>query len=485
MKPKALIDIKGAHSSKIRNAQINLRYYRIIRIPLKSIISIGLLIFVIASFFNSVIAPTNGDAFAAQTNAADERKALEAQLTQLETQIDNYQGKIDQYEKQGSSLKSEINTLNAKISKINLQIKAITLTLQKVNYDLSATQTQIATTTSQIDLKRQDISQILQAIYQNDNQGFLTILLTHAQISDFFNEMNRLSSVQDELRSNVEDLMNLNNQLSDQKQSLASEKQDVMSLKTYQEAQMQAIQQTKSDKNNLLAVTKGQESKYKQILAVTQQTAAQIRSRIFQLIGGGQLSFGDAYKFAQIAESKTGVKASLILAVLDRESALGANVGKCRYDINPYYPTRASNPTTMSPTRDIPIFLQITSALGLDPKTTLVSCPIPADGAYGGAMGPAQFIPSTWDIYSDRIASLTGNNPTSPWNDEDAFMATALYLKDAGAAGGSLYAEKVAAAKYYAGARWYNYMSTYGAAVIDRAQEFDQDIATLNGQTSS
>ncbi len=482
MRPKVLIDIKkkGGSFNKL-SPQVNLNYTRLIRIPIKLFVSAFLVLFFITSFFfNLVLAPIDTGVQAANTLSSEERKSLEAQLGELEKQIGQYEVKVAEYKKQGKTLQSEINLLNNKVAKLNLQIKAINISLGKVNNDIDTTQSRIVLTGNQINDKKIIISGILRSIYENERKGTLTILLTHYKISDFFSELNNLTNIQDRLRINLEQLQDFQNQLSDQKEILASEKEDIMSLKAYQESQRTAIKKTKEEKNDLLKITKGKESEYQNVLAETKKTAAQIRSRIFELLGGGEIKFEDAYKLAQFASEKTGVNPALILAVLDRESALGKNVGRCVYNKNPYYPDTASNPTTMHPTRDIPIFLQIVQSLNMGPDSVTVSCPIPQDGAYGGGLGPAQFIPSTWVKYQERIAFLTGNNPASPWSNLDAFVATALYLKDAGATNSLGYSAKVAAAKYYAGSRWSRYLSSYGAAVIAKAQDFLDDIATLN-----
>ena len=78
-----------------------------------------------------------------------------------------------------------------------------------------------------------------------------------------------------------------------------------------------------------------------------------------------------------------------------------------------------------------------------------VSCP--QSIGYGGAMGPAQFIASTWTLLISRIKQPSAfplrrilGHPL------DAFMASAIYLSDLGADSTSYTAQKKnAACKYY------------------------------------
>jgi len=467
MKPHLIIDIHKKYSTRL-----NLNSQRVISIPVKFLLTVFFIPLIILFFvFGSVTAPTSNGVIAAQNND-EQRKALESQLAELENQISQYETTIKQYKTQGKTLQGEIKRLETQIAKLSLQIKAISLTLSKLDTEINSTQAQINRIESDINFNKKNLSQTLQTLYENDNKSLVEILFTNPKLSDFFTDLNNLLAVQDNLRLVIIKIAEAHQKLVDQKEVLALGRADAAALKAYQDSQKTSIQKTQTEKGNLLKTTKGKESEYQKLLTETKKTAAEIRKQIFKFLGGGELEFGDAYQLAKMAEKATGVRAALILAVLDRESALGKNVGQCDYK------------TAMHPTRDIPIFLEIIKELGfeknLESGIIKVSC-ANADGAYGGAMGPAQFIPSTWAVYSDKISQLTGNDPASPWNNADAFMATALYLKDAGAgAGASLANERKAAAKYYAGSRWSNYLWTYGARVIAQAQEFEEDIVILS-----
>ena len=422
----------------------------------------------------AVSAQTASAVASSTQSIAARQQALEAQLQQLEGQINQYETQITADEQKGTSLTAEINKLNAEIAKVQLQIKATNVTLQQINGQIASTESQITITAGDIANKKSAIGNLLQRLYEDDQTSALVSFVQNPRLSDLWDRLQNISLMETDLGADVTTLNSLTNQLQNQDQQLAISKTAATSAQLYEAAQAQQIAATKQQKNQILAATKGQESAYQTLVKKTQQTAAQIRNQIFQLLGGGQLTFEEAYQYAKLASQATGVDPALILAVLDRESALGQNVGQCSYK------------TAMSPS-NIPIFLQITQQLGLDPNTMMVSCPN-ADGVYGGAMGPAQFEPSTWELYASGISSITGDNPPSPWKNADAFAATALYLKDAEQGCLPLYSttlaqERCTAAKYYAGGGWRNYLWTYGEATVERAQTFTQDIATITGSS--
>ncbi|MDO8585239.1 MAG: lytic murein transglycosylase [bacterium] len=405
----------------------------------------------------------------------EQRSELEAQLTELETQIAEHQKTIASYQKQGKSLSGEISSLNAKINKLNLQIKAVNLNISQLEKDTAATQRTIVSTENRIVVHKDAISRAVRNLYESDREPLLAVLVGNARLSDFFGNIENVMLVQSSLRNSLAEITKLREQLLDQKQELALEREDTENLKVIQEAQKRGVQSTQTQKATLLKTTKGKEAEYQKILTKTKEEAAQIRNRIFELLGGGELTFEKAYEYAKLAGGAAGIRPALILGILNRESLLGKNTGRCAYDQVMKGGTTAMNP------KDHAYFLELTGGLGIDPHSAFarISCPN-QDGTYGGAMGPAQFIPSTWKIYSPEITRITGSEPANPWNNSDAFTGTALYLEDNGAAAQTAAAEKKASATYYCGSRWQrSACQFYASKVLEAAAGFQDDIEVL------
>lgn len=415
----------------------------------------------------------------------EERQALEEELKKLEEQIGEYEGDIAKTQQEKKTLQNQIYILQQKIKKLNLQIQQSNVAIEDAKLQIEDTESSIAETSLKIEDSKKKIASILRLIYEEDGKSLLEILLSEATLSGFFDNLVALEVLNLKNQELLENVKSLKSYLEGEKQSLDEEKADLENMLEIQLLQKTESQGTKKEKDWLLETTKGKESEYQKLLTETQKRAQEIRSRIFELIGVPKApTFGEAYEIAKMVERITGVRPALLLAVLTQESNIGKNVGQCYL----------KNPTTgdgvvayngksvskvMKPSRDVSPFLQITEELGRDPYNTPVSCPIPSVGGYGGAMGPAQFIPSTWIRYREKVKEITGK-AADPWDIKDAFLAAGLYLADYGAKKQTSDAEWKAAMIYFSGSTNARYRF-YGDSVMTIAKDYAEKIEILEG----
>ena len=438
---------------------------------------VSLLIFSLFLFSiiqSSVTAPIFFQSKEAEALYDEERSKLEKELEAVEQEIAEYEKLIVTTKQEKQTLQNKINQLRSRASKLSLQIKSANLNLEYLNVRIDETTTSIIKTSDKVSATKGNLANSLQSFYQLKQVSLLEILLGSGTISEFFDYSNALHNIQEKIQESIEELGALKSTLNKQNQKLGSDKEETQRLLAMQLLQKDDLKRTENEKVNLWHVTDGNEDKYQQMLSESRQKANEIRARIYQLIGvKTQVTFGEALEIANWVSSRTGVRPALLLAVLTQESNLGKNVGTCNRPGDPY---SKSWREIMKPSRDQQPFLQICRELGLDPNTTPVSCPM--SYGWGGAMGPAQFIPSTWMIYKDKVSKITGNNPANPWDIRDAFAAAALYLSKWGATKQTRDAEWRAVMIYFSGSTNTRYRF-YGDRVLAIADGYEKDISYL------
>lgn len=446
-----------------------------------------ILLFVIFSNLGGTL-PIFGGVFAQEeikttSDPVEERKNLEDQLKELEKQIAQYDTDITKTSQQKKTLQNQISLLKQKIEKLNLQIQQSNVMISDISLQISDTENSITQTSLKVDNSKEQLANNLRAIYEEDSKSLIEVLLSENELSDFFDNLMALESLNSESQDLLKEIQNLKSYLESQRQTLDDEKTDLEGVLKIQTLQKQESESNKKSQDTLLKLTESQYQKMLKEKQETQKKAAEIRSRIFELIGIPEApTFGEALEIAKFVSSTTGIRPAFLLAVLTQESNIGKNVGQC-YLTN--FETGAGvraisgkvENKIMKPSRDVTPFLAICEDLGRDPKNTPVSCPIASVGGYGGAMGPAQFIPSTWAIFKTRIKEITGK-PADPWNIKDAFLAAALYLTDAGAAKQTETAEWRASLVYFSGSVNTKYRF-YADSVMNIAAQYEQDIKDL------
>lgn len=445
------------------------------------------------AFFLLLVGISTPISASAETEA--ERKArLEAQLQQIEMQMIESERQLESKQSERQSLERDVSILESQIDKAQLGIQARAVAISQLTEQIGDKAEVITILEERQEKQRRSIADLVRKTHEVDDFSMVEIMLSNQNLSEFFVDFESFRSINNSLGDSLRALADIKEDTEFQKESLLDKQLSEAELKEKQEAEKRVIEQREQAKEQILTVTKGEEANYQQLLASQRKSVAQLRAQLFEILGGGgAIPFPQAVDLAVTAGGAVGVEPALILAILEQESSYGSNIGGCTMgDVT-------SGRDIMHPTRDKPVFLRIAETLGFDPATQAVSCPLIRNGTrigWGGAMGASQFIPSTWGIYggfpsgsltyvqsADAIRSLLGKNtPSSPFNNQDAFTATALLLRDNGA-NGTYAGDRLAALRYYAG--WGGATQPqnqfYGDQVAERKERLKNEIATLQG----
>ncbi len=431
-------------------------------------------------YLSAIISIVLGFFIAPHPAHTETREDLEQQLSALENQITAYEKELQQTGSQKKSLQQKIKQLKTEQSQLKLQIKSTELTITSLDNKINATETKITAAITRQKTLHDDIAHILRNMHVKDNEILLETLSSDKGLGALFIESENYNRLALQLQGLVQ--LSKTNQkiLAEQKQNFADQQSDAENLLSIKTLQQSSLIGKLSEQNTLLADTKGKEEAYQAALADSKKKAATLRNRIYELFETTKnITFGQAVEIAQWVSGQTGVRAPFLLAILTQESNLGKNVGTCNRAGDP---PEKSWKTVMKPDRDQEPFQTITSELGLDIDTTPVSCPLKnKDGSqlgWGGAMGPAQFIPSTWMGYRSKVTALTGKSTANPWDIKDAFVASAIKLKADGA-DGTEDGEWKAAMRYFSGSTNVKYRF-YGDNVLKLTKKYEQDIADLS-----
>jgi len=416
------------------------------------------------------------------------RAILEKCQTYLEEKSALIEKDITKTAAEKKTLQNQIYYLGNKIKNLNYQIYQSNLMIKDLGFQVSDTEASIEKTSLGIEESRQKLINILRSVYEEDQRSLVEVLLAEGKLSDFFDNLVYLETLDTKNQELLTNIKKKKEYLEGQKQKLEGEKQDYENLVVIQTLKKKENEGIKRDKNYYLKLTEAEYQKQLQKQEDIEKNAAEISHRLFELIGvaEGGIEFGEAVKIAKYVEGITGVRAAFLLAILKQESDIGKNVGQCylknrKTGAGVIVSTGKAIPRVMKPMGlagrkgDVNDFLQICKELGRNPYSTLVSCPM--SYGYGGAMGPAQFIPTTWVLYKDKVKGVTGSS-ADPWNIKDAFLASSLYLAELGASKQTYNAEWAAAMRYFSGSTNLRYRF-YGDSVMSIASRYTKDIAAI------
>lgn len=419
-------------------------------------------ILILASSF-WILATNSAYAELTEAQKAEQEAKWRAELEATEKEIAGWENVLKSTKQGTASLERDASILQAKINEAKAFIKKRQIQIEQLTRDISLKTQTISELEAKMGRGKESLAAILRSTNELDTYSLAEAMLSNKNLSEFFEDIDSFGSIQLALEKQFVEIRDLQTKTDSERKILDQKRIAEADTKAKIEADKKKVELDEKEKQRLININKTQEKTYAQVIAEKEKKAAQIRAALFALRDTEGIAFGDALKYATLASGKTGVRPALILAILTQESDLGKNQGSCLVGNIDTGDGAGKNTGTifeqvMKAPRDTVPFKSITERLGKDWKMTPVSCPpgtkYVVGRGFGGGMGPSQFIPSTWELFKNKLGTALGlpADNVNPWNPEHAILATAVYMADLGASGGGHSAERNAACRYYSGA---------------------------------
>ncbi len=420
----------------------------------KKVMAFVFIIFIFFTFVNYKTSVAFDCLTLTTSSAQSDKNYCQNELNQIEAQLADLLNQQKEQQKTTGTLKGDVDYLTSQINSLKAKIKSRGLIIAQLKINIAEKVDTIKSLSDKIGREHESLAQLLRNTNEFDEETLVHLILSDDSISDFYSNLESFTMIKQAVKSSINVINGVKLQTEVAKNDLEKKQDAETDAKAELESAQKKIVKSEADKKQLLAISKNKEAEYQKLAAQKKIQADKIRSALFSLAGISQkIEFGTALEYANMVKDKLNVDPAFLLAILTQESSLGANVGQC-YLTNTDTGAGVGKNTgavfanVMKPTRDVAPFLEIANTLGINAFQTAVSCPITGIAGYGGAMGPAQFIPSTWKIFTNRLKNVLGY-VANPWSPKDAFMASGMYLSDLGATGNSASSQNRAACRYY------------------------------------
>lgn len=386
--------------------------------------------------------------------------AKEKQIAELEEKIRQLGSQRDSAKAQAQLAAHQLERIEQELQKAHLQLQQTQLSITETVRSITATEEELSNNEEAIGNLRQRLRTTVRLLYEHEQRSMLHLLLSSGSLAEVITEQNIYHEIQERMLNLMQDLRQRQDTLREQQTEFTERQQQLANLQQALLTQQKELKEEQNVKDSFVQHKQSQQDTYEQLISEAQAAHEEIKNDVFRLKNiGVEVSFTDAREAARFASSLTGIRAALLLAVVKVESNVGEWAGSGHF------------PDDMHPlSRDA--FLRITARLGLNPHIAPISRRPSSYQGWGGAMGPAQMMPLTWERIEPHVTRLINKPLPNPYELTDALVATGILLAERGATDRAH--EYEAVNRYLAGPNWI-YHTWYGDRVLAVAKEYEQE----------
>lgn len=235
-----------------------------------------------ALFFNNqkIVLGQEGDAVQEYNS---EIKARKEKIDEINQQIEQYNQQIALKQKEGVSLKNQLAILENEIKKTELDIEKTKNIIAELDLEIKSLELQIKQAAEEISKQKNQLQEYLRVIYENDQKSYLEVLLLNDSFSKFFDQVEYLYQIQNDLQKTLDKVQELKATLETNKKESLDKKTEEEKQKNDLEGQQQDLIDRSNFKEDLLIRTKKSEIEFQSLNYQLKLEQQQINAEISTL----------------------------------------------------------------------------------------------------------------------------------------------------------------------------------------------------------
>jgi len=221
---------------------------------------------------------------------ADEVNVLENEIAKQKAKVKELESRLETYKKSIKSKEREILTLSNQLALLDDQVKKIETDIEinqeKINQtslEIKITEKEIIEKEKKIASHKEQLGSLIRLINQNDNRSYLEIFLTNNNLSSFFDEIQAIDAIQNDIQITLNNVQSVKQKLAQKQNELELKKKGQEALKNQLETEKAKLVSTEQTKSIILSQTKNSERNFKNLLSNARKDHEQANADIKNL----------------------------------------------------------------------------------------------------------------------------------------------------------------------------------------------------------
>ena len=164
--------------------------------------------FVSPLFFSASIYAQEGDAVQKlqedEVAKQQEKQKLREQLQALEQELQKIQEEVNAHKQEADGYDRDVSILKAEIRGVEIKIERNQLVINQTDFAIGQNEEIIALLEEKANKQKELLGKIILSIYKLDDVSSVEIILTSDTISEFFNDINHIKTLQESMKDTLE-----------------------------------------------------------------------------------------------------------------------------------------------------------------------------------------------------------------------------------------------------------------------------------------